>query len=154
MTKSFHESRPTHHNRRHALAAGVATTSLAALGPPVLAQQQQRQADDKRNRICAFIKFVQDLPYDELAERIAEMGFDGIEATVRNGGHVLPERVEDDLPKLVEALEKHGLEISVMASNVNSVKQPLTEKVLRTAARLGVRTYRMGYYRYDAKRPV
>ncbi|MCA9179006.1 MAG: hypothetical protein KDB14_31295, partial [Planctomycetales bacterium] len=27
--------------------------------------------------ICAFIKFVQALPYDELADRIAEMGFDG-----------------------------------------------------------------------------
>jgi sugar phosphate isomerase/epimerase len=106
------------------------------------------------NKICAFIKFLQSLSYEQLAETIAKLGFDGIEATVRDRGHVLPERVEEDLPKLVEALRKHNLEITVMASSVNSVDQPHTEKVLRTAASLGVKRYRMAYYRYDLNRPV
>lgn len=106
------------------------------------------------NKICAFEKFLQDLSYDQLAETIAELGFDGIEATVRKNGHVLPERVEDDLPKMVAALEKHGLEITVMASDVNRVDAPLSERVLRTAASLGVKRYRMGNYRYDLKQPV
>ena len=49
---------------------------------------------------------------DIKAETIKELGFDGIEATVRKKGHVLPERVEDDLPRLVEALQKHDLEVT------------------------------------------
>ena len=94
------------------------------------------------------------MPYKQLAETVAEMGFDGIEATVRDGGHVLPERVEEDLPKLVEALTACGLEITVMASSVNSLDQPHTKKVLQTASRLGVKRYRFAYYRYDLKKPI
>lgn len=139
--------------RRQLLKAAAVTAgglaAASALGKPAAAA-----APAKRPKICAFIKFVQQLPYPELAERIAEMGFDGIEATVRDGGHVLPERVEEDLPRLVEALRKHQLDITVMASSVSRVDQPHTEKVLRTAARLGVKRYRMQYYRYQANRSV
>ncbi len=105
-------------------------------------------------RICAFEKFLQDLSYDQLADTIADLGFVGIEATVRKKGHVLPERVEEDLPKLVEALKKRNLEVTTMASDVLSPTQPLTEKVLRTAAGLGIKSYRMGYYRYDLGQPI
>lgn len=129
------------------VAAGAASSVLA----------QNAKAAERRNgefRICAFVKFIQSLSFDRLAETIKQLGFDGIEATVRNGGQVLPERVEDDLPKLAEALSKHELEISVMATNVNHADHPLTEKVLRTAASLGVRRYRMDYYRYDLSKPV
>src|SRR5688572_13655183 len=52
------------------------------------------------NEICAFIKFVQSLSYDQLAEAIADTGFDGIEATVRRGGKIEPQKAVDELPKL------------------------------------------------------
>jgi len=107
-----------------------------------------------QNKFCAFIKFIQQLPYKQLAETVAELGFDGIEATVRDGGHVLPERVEEDLPKLTEALKACGLEVTVMASSVNSLNQPHTKKVLQTASSLGIKRYRLAYYRYDLKRPI
>jgi sugar phosphate isomerase/epimerase len=104
--------------------------------------------------ICAFTKFLQSLDYEELARRVAGMGFDGIEATVRRGGHVLPARVEEDLPRLVEALKRHGLRVLIMATDVNRADDPLTEKVLRTAASLGITHYRMAYYRYDLRRDI
>jgi sugar phosphate isomerase/epimerase len=129
----------------------------AAAGATASFLARNANAAENRNgefKICAFVKFIQSLSFDRLAETIKQLGFDGIEATVRNGGQVLPERVEDDLPKLVEALRKHDLEISVMASNVNRADHPLTEKVLRTAASLGVRKYRMHYFRYDLSKPV
>ena len=66
-------------------------------------------APQPANKICAFVKFVQTLSYDELAERIAELGFDGIEATIRTKGQIEPERAADELPALVEALRKAGL---------------------------------------------
>ena len=78
----------------------------------------------------------------------------GIEATVRRKGHVLPERVEEDLPKLVEALEKRDLEVTTMASDVLNPAQPLTSTVLRTAKALGITSYRMGFYKYDLNKSI
>jgi hypothetical protein len=52
-----------------------------------------------------FSKCLQWLDYPGMAGITAEAGFDGVDLTVRAGGHVLPERVEEDLPKAVEAAE-------------------------------------------------
>jgi sugar phosphate isomerase/epimerase len=117
-------------------------------------QRSNKEPDLGPWKFCAFEKPLQFLPFDELADLMAELGFAGIEATVRPGGHVLPERVEEDLPKFVEALKKRGLEITILTSGVSSVDQPHTEKVLRTAARLGIQRYRMLWWRYDLKKPI
>jgi len=106
-------------------------------------------------KFCAFEKPLLFLNYDEVAEFMAEAGFEGIEAAVRPGGHVLPERVEDDLPKFVEALKKRGLEITILTSGINSTsKEQHAEKVLRTAAKLGIQRYRMLWWKYDLKKPI
>jgi sugar phosphate isomerase/epimerase len=141
--------RQVHELSRRTFLAGAAGAAPLALAPPAKALDLA-----PANKICAFVKFVQSLRYDELAARIADLGFDGIEATIRDKGQILPEQAADELPKLVEALKKHGLEINVMASSVNRIDQPHTERVLRTAASLGIKRYRMEYYRYDLKRPV
>ena len=122
-------------DRREFVSRAVLATSLGAvMGVSASANPQRPHS----YRICAFEKFLQDLSYDELADTIAELGFVGIEATVRNRGHVLPERVEDDLPKLVEALKKRGLEVTTMTSDVLSPDQPLTEKRPDSAHRQAV----------------
>lgn len=137
--------------RRDVLAGSLATASTAIL--PVVPSRADDAPAGKR-KIGAFIKFIQSLTYDQMAETVAELGFDGIEATVRNKGYIQPEQAEDELPKLVEALQKHDLEITVMASDVNRADDPTSEKVLRTAAKLGVERYRMKYYRYDLDQPI
>lgn len=103
---------------------------------------------------CAFTKQLQHLNYDELAERMTEAGFDGIEAPVRPGGYIKPERVEEELPKLIEALASRGLVIAILTSGVTSVDQPHTEKVLTTAAKHHIPLYRMGNYKYDLNKSV
>ena len=78
-----------------------------------------------------------------MAALMAGCGVDGVEATVRKHGHVLPERVEDDLPKMVDALKRHGLEMTILTSDINNVNQPQAQKVLTTAKKLGITRYRM-----------
>lgn len=140
-------------DRREFVSRAVLATSIGAIAGGV-SSNAHAKTPAQNYRICAFEKFLQDLSYDQLADTIAELGFVGIEATVRNKGHVLPERVEEDLPKLVEALKKRDLEITTMASDVLNPSQPLTEKVLNTAVSLGIKSYRMGFYRYDLKQPI
>lgn len=127
-----------------AAGAGLASCSL----------QAHANEESTSNKICVFTKPFNSLTFDELADRMAEIGVDGIEAPIRKGGHVEPERVEEELPKLVEALKKRGLEITVMTSDVNDPDDPLTERVLRTAATLGIRRYRMKYFKYDLQKSV
>ena len=107
-----------------------------------------------QNTICVFTKPFNSLSFDELAEKVAEIGYGGIEAPIRKGGHIEPQQAPDKLPQLVEALAKHNLEITVMASDINDPNDPLTERMLRTAATLGIKRYRMKYVHYQANESI
>ncbi|MEO5802997.1 MAG: sugar phosphate isomerase/epimerase family protein [Verrucomicrobiota bacterium] len=141
--------------RRKFLTSAAAASPLLMTQPVSLFAQNAKlaRAATRRN-LCAFEKPLQFLSFDELAELLAEIGFSGIEAAVRPGGHVLPEKVEEDLPRFIAALKKRGLEMTVLTSGINSVDSPHAEKVLRTAAKLGVKRYRMNWYRYDLEKPI
>jgi sugar phosphate isomerase/epimerase len=105
--------------------------------------------------ISLFSKHLVGLSYDRLAEVVAGLGVTGIEAPIRPGGHVEPAKVEDELPKLVEALKKCGVRITMLTSAINSVSETTrTEAVLRTAKSLGIPRYRMNWYMYDNTRSI
>lgn len=130
-------------------AASLATASIAACSDADASESRQAS-----NPICVFTKPFNSLSFDELADRMAELGVDGIEAPIRRGGHVEPSDVEEELPKLVDALRKRNLDITVMATDINDPNDPLTQRVLRTAATLGINRYRMKYFKYDLKQSV
>ncbi len=104
--------------------------------------------------LSVFSKHLQHLDYRALAETIAEAGFDGIDLTVRDGGHVLPARVRDDLPKAVDAARAAGLSVPMMTTTIVSARDPHAEAVLATAGRLGIRDYRLGWVPYDQARGI
>jgi sugar phosphate isomerase/epimerase len=93
-------------------------------------------------KICIFSKHLQWMNYQQMASAVAEMGYDGIDLTVRKDGHVLPERVTEDLPKAVEAAKKEGIKIYMISTEIEDVNNPLTEAILKTAAALDIRYYR------------
>ncbi len=142
-------------NRRQFVGMSAAAAGLIG-STPILGASTVRSLTTKKSQhsICCFTKPLQHLSYEAAAEKVAEFGFDGVEATIRKGGQVEPSRIEEDLPKYVAALKKNGLDCTVMTSDVNRVDQPETERVLRTAADLGIKRYRMAYYKYDLKKPV
>lgn len=128
------------------------------MNPAVLSRRQlgglAAAAPAPRWPIIGFSKPLQTLDPDQTADTVAEIGWDGIECPVRAKGQVLPERVEEDLPKLVEALRKRGKEIQLITTDVKNVAQPLTQKVLRTAARLGIKRYRLAFWKYAKDKPI
>ncbi len=139
--------------RRNFLGKVIAASALAAAPPLTFFAKNENATPSSAHKFCAFVKPLQFLTYDELAELFQPLGFDGIEAPVRAGGHVLPEKVEEDLPRLHEALQKRGLEITILTSDVNAV-DARAEKVLRTAMKLGLKKYRMNWYQYDLQKPI
>ncbi len=136
-------------------AAADRLFSIRPVQPVALPDNAARDAEGpgrgENGGIHVFSKHLQFLDYDEMAETAAEIGFDGVDLSVRPGGHVHPERVEDDLPRAAEAVVRAGLVLPMMVTAITDPLDPHTEPILRTASALGIREYRMGYLRYDAK---
>jgi sugar phosphate isomerase/epimerase len=107
-----------------------------------------------RSKIIGFSKPFQKLTFDETADVVAQVGWDGIECPVRQRGQILPERVEEDLPKLVQALRKRNVELQIAVTDIRNTKNPLNEKVLRTASKLGIKLYRLAHIAYDRTKPL
>lgn len=110
--------------------------------------------DTKNFAIHIFSKHLQWLNYDEMAKTAKSIGFDGVDLTVRPKGHVLPAKVETDLVKAVDAIRKAGLKAEMITTEITSASEPHTETILKTASRLGIKSYRMGWLNYDAKQPI
>ena len=129
-------------NRRNFLLATGAAAAANGMAAP------------REMKVAIFSKHLQFLQGEELAKSAAEMGFDGVDITVREGGHVEPARVAQDLPPLVKLLRAHNLEVPMITSGILDASTPHAEDVLRTMAELGIHRYRWGGFKYDAARPI
>jgi sugar phosphate isomerase/epimerase len=107
-----------------------------------------------RLKVHVFSKHLQFLNYQDMAEVAAEIGFDGVDLTVRPRGHVLPERVESDLPKAVEAIRKTGLAHTMMTTAVENAANSTDKKLLETASKVGIEFYRMNWLSYPDKKNI
>jgi L-ribulose-5-phosphate 3-epimerase len=105
-------------------------------------------------KIHIFSKHLQFLNYQDMSEVAKELGFDGIDLTIRPKGHVLPEKVEADLPLAVEAMKKVGFKPSLFCTAVEDAANPVDKKLLETAARLGFEYYRMNWYKYSDPKSI
>jgi L-ribulose-5-phosphate 3-epimerase len=99
--------------------------------------------------ITVFSKHLHWLDLEGMAQTAVNIGFDGVDLTIRPHGHVIPERVEDELPEAVEICKKAGTEITMICTSIQDASEPLTEKILKTASLLGIKYYRMDWYHYD-----
>lgn len=104
--------------------------------------------------IAIFEKVFEGLSYEELADALAQVGADGVEATIRPGGHIEPETATDEVPKMVEALQQRGLAILIAATHIRSADQPHTESLLRTLKSAGIAYYRLGHLELNHSYPL
>ncbi len=105
-------------------------------------------------KIFVFSKPLQFLGYEEMSKVVKQMGFDGVDLTVRPKGHVLPENVETDLLKATKAMKEEGLLTGMLSTSVIDPANPLDVNVLKVAHKLGYSLYRTGWIKYDKKRLV
>ena len=132
-------------SRRDFIARTVAASSTVALcgggALPILADGTPALP------IVVFSKVYQELKlsFDDAAAVTAEAGIDGIDCPVRPGGEVLPEHVTGELPQYASALRKRGLQMPLLTTAITGVASPHTVEILRTAKKLGVKFYRLGF---------
>jgi sugar phosphate isomerase/epimerase len=80
---------------------------------------------------------------------VKKLGFDGIDLTVRPGGHVPPERAAEDLPKAVAAIRAEGLSVPMITTGLTAAGDPAAKAILSTAGFLSIPFFKPGYYKYS-----
>ncbi|HYW48928.1 MAG TPA: TIM barrel protein [Bryobacteraceae bacterium] len=123
-----------------------------AMAAPALLSRAEPAAS--KLKVAIFSKHLQFLHGEELARGAADLGFDGVDLTVRKGGHVEPERVRQDLPPLVKIIRDHGLETPMITAGIIDADSPQAEDILKAMADLGIRNYRWGDLRLAADQPL
>src|SRR6478735_4151361 len=105
-------------------------------------------------KVIGFSKPFSDDSPDDTADLVAEIGWSGIDCPIREKNtDIRPERVEEDLPKLMEALRRRGKEITMVTTDILR-RDERAEKILRTVAKLGIKKYRFGFAHYAPAQPV
>ena len=107
-----------------------------------------------KHPVCAFTKCLQFLNFEQIAEVLARLEFDGADITVRPGGQIEPENVKTELPKALKALEKSGVRIPMMVTAVTDANDKLSVETIKVAADSGIKYYRMGWLAYDFSIPM
>lgn len=149
----------TEMSRRSLLFAAAMSGALHALSPkfaggePAVAGPAAG-SDPGKLKIAVFSKHLQWLSIPEAAALAKEIGFDGIDLTVRADGHVAPERVQTDLPIAVEAIHKAGLDVPMITTDITPATMGDAEAVLKTAAQLGIHKYRWGGLKYQPNQAI
>ncbi len=95
-----------------------------------------------------FSKHLQELDFERLGEVVAEMGFDGVDLTVRNGGHIEPADAKTQLPIAAKTLQKFKLSLPMITTNFVNADEPFANEVFSVAADCGVKFIKLGYWRY------
>lgn len=129
--------------RRNFVATGAALPLVRAASP-----------GSTRPVLCIFSKHMAQFDWAQLAGQAKKMGFDGVDLTVRPNGHVLPERVAEDLPKAVEMIRKEGLSVPMITTDLKSADDPAARPTFAAMKQMGIELYKPGYWRYPKGMPV
>src|SRR5947209_175083 len=117
--------------RRVFLQTGIEAMLAMAAGSAASAQTPAGEA--KKLKVDAYSRHLQWLRNaDQVAEAVVEMGFDGLDITVRPyPGHVDPEKVAEELPPFVKTIRQHGLVVRTITCPITDADSPNAENILQ-----------------------
>ena len=130
--------------RKTALAGGI--IPFVNIFSPMFALENV--SDDNKLSVHIFSKHLQFLDFKDTGAVASEMGFDGVDLTVRPKGHVLPNSVEIDLPKAIKDIKAGGSMCKIITTSIESVENPLDVQILKTASTLAIKFYRTNWFKY------
>jgi len=128
----------------------IATTG-AALGLGCSAALAAQVPGGFQGPICLFSKHLPDLHWKDLGPVVKAIGFEGVDLTVRPGGHVLPERAQADLEPAVQKIREDGVKVPMLTTALLSEDDPAADPILSRAGKLQVPFIKPGYYKYELK---
>jgi sugar phosphate isomerase/epimerase len=95
-----------------------------------------------------FTDNLADLTVAQACESAKAAGFDGLDLTLRPGGHVRPEAAEVGLSEAKRVADAAGVVIPMVSTAVTDVDSPHAESIFAAAAHYGARLVKLGYWEY------
>ncbi|MBX7168281.1 MAG: sugar phosphate isomerase/epimerase [Pirellulales bacterium] len=95
-----------------------------------------------------FTDNLADLSVDDAFRSAQQAGFDGLDLTLRPGGHVLPENAELGLSAARAAADRCGARIPMISTAITDADSPHAEAIFAAAAHYGVERVKLGYWEY------
>ena len=77
-----------------------------------------------------------------------DAGFNGLDLTLRPGGHVRPENAEMGLSAATQAADAAGMTIPMVSTGLTDADSPHAEAIFAAAAHYGARRVKLGYWEY------
>ena len=96
-----------------------------------------------------FTDNLSELKIPDVCAEVKRVGFDGLDLTLRPGGHVPPENAEMGLSEAKRVADAAGLSIPMASTAVTGTDSPHAEQVFASAAHYGVRRLKLGYVKYE-----
>ena len=140
--------------RRAAIGLGAAGIAAGAAFGQAAAEKdggpKTSAAPGARNRplICGYSGNLAQIGYAELGMIAQQIGYDAIDLTILEGGHVNPHIANVDVVRAIESVRGAGLEVPMISTTLTTVGDPTAYPVLAITGRTGVHLYRTGYWRW------
>ena len=128
----------------------TALTALGAVAASTLRGQIHAPAKRSGPQLCVFSKNLAKVEYSELGAIAKELGFDGVDLTVRPGGHVEPNLVNVDLVRAIESVHGAELEVPMITTALTTPFDPTALPIIYIAGKSGVRLFKPGYWHYGS----
>ena len=100
-------------------------------------------------KLVMFSKHLAPLSIEDAARAAGELGFEGLDLTVRPGGHIEPQDALAQLPPAVEMIRGMGYDVPMITTGITSADEPHAADVFRAAAQSGIKDLKLGYWRYE-----
>lgn len=134
-------------SRRDFIKKAGATVLFTPVMTWPLDELNLRQATEPL-RVHIFSKHLQFLDLKKAGQITAELGFDGLDLTVRPKGHVLPDNVEIDLPLAIRDIKEYGSSCEMITTTISDAENPTDVNTVETAAAEGLKFYRSNWFKY------
>ena len=127
--------------RRDFMRLAVAS-GLAAAVTDLPAKEKTSKSVPK---VCTYTEHFQKLPIPEVCQVFKRIGVDGLDLTVRPGGHIEPKNVKRELPQAVKTAREFGLEIMMLTTGISTPDRQ-AEDILATCQKLNIERIKLGYF--------
>lgn len=132
---------------RRAFVGTMATGAALGFASSVVGQGVEASPEP---HVCVFSKHLQFLGYMDLAKACVDAGVDGVDLTVRAGGHVLPENLDTDLPRAADAIRSAGIALPMISTRLQGGSDPDARAILEAARKSNISFVRIDGGSYDS----
>jgi sugar phosphate isomerase/epimerase len=96
--------------------------------------------------ICAWSQNLIKVPYPQLGSIAQQIGYDGVDLTVTDNGHVNPRITNVDLVRAFESVRGANLEVPMITTNITSTNDQTAYPILAITGHTQVHLYRLGFW--------